>query len=128
MERAIPILPGDDLRTAREFYERLGFVVTYESTDDGVSGLLGLRRDTIELTIDCPMPGHGRNACVSLEVESADAYYEEWKGKARIDRPPIDEEWGARTFSAHDPFDNTIFVIGPADSVGRSTHDREEQP
>jgi hypothetical protein len=36
---------------------------------------MGLIRGTIELTIDCPMSGHGRHACVSLRVSSADALY-----------------------------------------------------
>ena len=57
--------------------------------------------------------GHGRDACVSLQVDDADAYFEEWHAKVDIPRQPRDEDWGARTFSVHDPFGNTIFVIGP---------------
>jgi uncharacterized glyoxalase superfamily protein PhnB len=63
------------------------------------------------------MSGHGREACVSLEVTSADAYYHEWRDKVEIRRPPKDEPWGARTFDVIDPFGNTIFVIGPATQV-----------
>lgn len=114
MELAIPILPVDDLGIARRFYvETLGFSVTFESTDDGRSGLLGLQRGTIELTLDCPMAGHGRNACVSLRVDDADRYYEEWRHRADMLRPPRNEPWGARTFDLQDPFGNTLFVIGP---------------
>ena len=114
MERAVPILPGDDLRVAKEFYiGKLGFSMEWEDTADGRTGIMGLARGTIELTIDCPMSGHGRNACVSLRVRSADAYYEEWRHRLQIDRPPRDETWGARTFGITDPFGNTIFVIGP---------------
>ena len=115
MERAVPVLPVDDLRIAREFYVgKLGFEVTFEASEDGKSGLLGVRRGTIALTLDCPMEGHGRDACVSLEVESVDRYYDEWRSRTQIRRPPKDEEWGARTFDVIDPFGNTIFVIGPA--------------
>jgi len=114
MERAIPILPGDDLTAAKDFYVRgLGFQVSFEVTDDGKNGLLGLERGTLSLTIDCPMSGHGRDACVSLRVDSADAYYDEWRGRVAIKRPPKNEEWGARTFDLIDPFGNTIFVMGP---------------
>ncbi|HUP18450.1 MAG TPA: glyoxalase superfamily protein [Gemmatimonadota bacterium] len=114
IERAVPILPGDDLSVAREFYVgKLGFTVQWEATEDGRSGLMGLERGTIELTIDCPMSGHGRNACASLRVESADAYYEDWRDKVELKRSPRDEEWGARTFGVTDPFGNTLFVIGP---------------
>lgn len=118
MERAIPILPADDLRTAREFYvDRLGFGVRFEVTEDGTQGLIGLERGGISLTIDCPMRGHGREACVSLEVDDADKYYEQWHSKVEIRRPPKNETWGARTFDVIDPFGNTLFVMGPARAI-----------
>jgi uncharacterized glyoxalase superfamily protein PhnB len=114
MDHAIPVLPGDSVTAAREFYEKaLGFRVTWEASDNGIDGLIGFERNGMRLTLDCPMSGHGRNACVSLEVSDADAYYEEWTKRVEIRRPPRNEEWGARTFSVHDPFENTIFVMGP---------------
>ena len=121
MEQAIPILPADDLAVARAFYvDGLGFRVLFEASDDGRSGLLGLDRGTIRLTLDSPMDGHGRNACVSLEVEDADAYYREWSAKVDVLRPPSDEEWNARSFALLHPLGNTIFVMGPiAAAVGR---------
>ena len=113
-ERAVPVLPGDDLTVAREFYAgKLGFTVLYEATEDGKNGIMGLERGTIELTIDCPMSGHGRKACAALRVTDADAYYEEWRQKVEMKRAPMDEAWGARTFDLSDPFGNTIFVMGP---------------
>lgn len=114
MERAIPIVPADDLRVAKQFYvDRLGFKVRFEATEDGKTGLLGLERGTICLTVDCPMSGHSRDTCVSLRVESTDAYYDEWRERVEIRRPPKNEPWGARTFDVIDPFGNTIFVMGP---------------
>ena len=114
MERAIPILPADDLSVAREFYvDRLGFQIRFHVTEDGKTGMLGLERGSICLTIDAPMLGHGREACVSFEVESADRYYEEWRDRVAIRRPPRNEPWGARTFDVLDPFGNTLFVMGP---------------
>ena len=51
MERAIPILPVDDLRVARAFYvDKLGFTPTFENSDDGHTGLLGIARGTIAIT------------------------------------------------------------------------------
>ena len=114
MERAIPILPVEDLDVAKEFYvDRLGFGVRFEHRGEGRNGLLGVERGTIWLTLDCPMTGHGREACVSLQVENADAYYDEWSTRVEIPRPPKNEYWGARTFGVTDPFGNTIFVMGP---------------
>ena len=64
MERAIPILPAQDLAAAKSFYvDGLGFRVTFEASEDGRSGLLGIERGTIQMTLDSPMKGHGRNAC-----------------------------------------------------------------
>ena len=114
MERAVPVLPADDISVAKQFYvDKLGFRVTFEASDDGKSGIMGVERGTIEITIDAPMSGHGRDACVSLHVTDADHYYSEWRNKVEIKNPPRDEYWGARTFSVHDPSGNTIFVIGP---------------
>ena len=116
MERAVPILPADDLSVARAFYVLLGFRVVWEATDNGATGLMGLERGTISITIDAPMSGHGRQACVSLLVDNADAYYREWRERVAIQAPPRNEPWGARTFGVTDPSGNTIFVIGPLTS------------
>ena len=114
MERAIPILPTEDLAVAKAFYvDQLGFRVTFEASADGHAGLLGLERGTIELTLDSPMEGHGRDACVSLQVDDVDAYYREWRANVSVLRAPRNEEWGARTFDLLDPSGNTIFVMGP---------------
>ena len=114
MERATPILPTEDLKTAKSFYvDQLGFSVTFEVSEDGHSGLLGIARGTIEMTLDSPMSGHGRNACIALHVDDADRYFREWSAKVRVLRAPKDEVWGARTFDLLDPSGNTIFVMGP---------------
>lgn len=114
MERAVPVLPANDLAVARRFYvEDLGFEVTFEVAGDGTTGMLGVRRGTIAIIIDCPMDGHGRDACVSLEVDDADRYYEEWRTRVPGLKPPRNETWGARTFDFSDPSGNTIFVMGP---------------
>jgi len=121
MERAIPILPADNLAVAKTFYvDGLGFRVAFEASEDGRTGLLGLERGTIRLTLDSPMEGHGRNACVSLEVTDADSYYREWSAKVAVLRPPRDEHWDARTFDLLDPFGNTIFVMGPVSTTRQS--------
>ena len=113
MERAVPVLPADDISQAKHFYvDQLGFELTFEESD-GKTGIMGVKRGSIEITIDAPMSGHGRQACVSLHVNDADAYYEEWSAKVDIPQPPRDEYWGSRTFGFQDPSDNTIFVIGP---------------
>ena len=113
-ERAVPDLPADDLAVTKTFYvDTLGFNVLFEETPDGRSGILGLQRGGLYLTIHSPMTGHGRNACATLHVDSADAYFAEWSTKVDIAAPPKNEYWGGRTFGLTDPAGNTIFVIGP---------------
>ena len=114
MERAIPVIPADDIQAMRSFYvDTLGFTLLYDTSDGAREGMIGVERGGICITIDSPMDGHGRRACVSLEVDDADAYYREWSTHVSINRPPQDEEWGKRTFGFQDPADNTIFVMGP---------------
>jgi catechol 2,3-dioxygenase-like lactoylglutathione lyase family enzyme len=113
-ERAVPILPADDIQAARAFYvDALGFAVTFETSGGGRSGLLGLQRGGIELTIDSPMEGHGREACVSLHVDDVDALHRQWRERVKVLRRPRNERWGARTFDLLDPSGNTLFVMGP---------------
>ena len=77
--------------------------MTFEASEDGQSGLFGIKRGTIQMTLDCP----------ALQVEDTDAYYLEWCAKVNVLRGLKDEEWGARTFDLLDPSGNTIFVMGP---------------
>lgn len=124
----MPVLPADDLRVAKDFYAtKLGFRDLFETSDDGKSGLLGLARGTIQLTVNSPMDGHGRNVCVSLEVDAADAYFEEWREQVEVLRLLKNESWGARMFDLLDPFGNTIFVMGP-NKLAASYRQRPSSP
>jgi hypothetical protein len=77
---------------------------------------MGLERDGIRINIDSPMDGHGRRACVSIEVDDVDPLYAEWSATIHEIAPPASQPWGARTFGFQDPDDNTVFVLGPAGS------------
>ena len=134
-ERAVPILPADDLAAARAFYvDTLGFTVTFDTSSGGGTGLVGLKRGGLELTIDSPMQGHGRRACVSLRIADADALYGEWSARTTVLRRPRNEPWGVRTFDLLDPSGNTLFVMGPkvttanARIAGRKTTGRGRTP
>ncbi len=59
------------------------------------------------------MSGHGRNVVVTLEVDDADALYDQWRRQVEIERSPRNEDWGGRTFGVTDPFGNLLFVVGP---------------
>ncbi|MCC6686424.1 MAG: VOC family protein [Fimbriimonadaceae bacterium] len=113
MSIAVPNLPSSDLAVATDFYvETLGFAIVFDSSEDGHSGIIGLEREGMRINVDSPMDGHGRKACVSLEVDNVDSLHEEWAAKLKDLQPPVDQPWGARTFGFQDPDDNTVFVLG----------------
>ena len=128
MERAIPILPIDEPEAAKRFYvEGLGFQLALEVhyADQPLEGtILVVTRGTLEIHLDCPMPGHGRNACVYLEVDDADKLYTEWRGHISIKGGPQDQPWGKRTFTVIDPFGNSLFVVGPLTTDPPARDDR----
>lgn len=72
----------------------------------------GLQRGGFALHVDAPMAGHGRNVVVTLEVDDADALYDQWRTVAQ-DGPPRNQTWGGRTFGVTDPFGNLLYVVGP---------------
>lgn len=112
MSIAVSNLPATDLLVAKEFYvDKLGFRVIFEASEDGHTGLVGLEKDGMRINIDAPMDGHGRQACVSLEVDDIDALYAEWSVRIGLTTPPVMQPWGARTFEFQDPDDNTVFVL-----------------
>jgi catechol 2,3-dioxygenase-like lactoylglutathione lyase family enzyme len=84
-ERAIPILPMDDPAKARRFYvDSLGFRELFEGHYGRDGTILGFERGGLRINLDCPMSGHGREACACLEVLDADAVFEQWRAKIAI--------------------------------------------
>ena len=113
-EQAIPVFPMDDPTKARSFYvDGLGFRELFAGHYGSDGTILGFERGGLRINLDCPMPGHGREACACLEVLDTDAVFEQWHAKVAICDAPKNEEWGARTFTVIDPFGNTLFVVGP---------------
>ena len=117
MEKAVPVLPADDISAAKQFYvDKLGFQVTFEASD-GKAGIMGVERGTMAITIDAPMSGHGRQACVSLHVDDADRYYDEWRAKVDIPRSAARRILGradvqrARSVGQHDLRDRSEKII-----------------
>jgi hypothetical protein len=79
------------------------FVSCTRFRDGGKNSILGLARGSIQITLDSPMDGHGRNACVSLEVDDADAYFEEWSQNVDVLRPRAGAELSRRRRSRTRP-------------------------
>lgn len=73
----------------------------------------------------CEASDDGRNACVSLEVDDADAYFEEWYEQVDALRPPKNESWVPDVRSIG-PFGNTI--CDGANKVAASFRQRRSSP
>ena len=119
---SLRFIPVEDLEKAKQHYiDGLGFRISFEGhyqhgSEEGT--ILGLERGKIQINIDHPMPGHGRDVCICLEVKDVDALYEEWRSSVEIKEPPEDQAWGRRTFGVTDPFGNGFYVLGPLKGSG----------
>ena len=68
MERAIPLLPVEDLDIAKEFYvQRLGFGVRFEHRGEGRDGLLGVERGSSEAGAVEPHAGEDQRLAAAAD-------------------------------------------------------------
>lgn len=83
------------------------------TTVSGNGRLVPLRRGTLQITLDCPTEGHGRNACVSLRVNSADECYDGWRAKIPVlrcgSRAACSSLLGAAAGSVHPAEESALF-------------------
>lgn len=112
-----PIVPVRDMRAAMDHYERLGFDV--RGYDDG-EGYAFAGRDGVGLHLTHQPTSYypdGAIAVVYLEVEDADALYQEWTGPGiggKTERPgPM--PWGMHEGIHIDPDGNVIRFGSPID-------------
>ena len=108
-----PILPAQDLRRTRQFYESLGFKAGYNDDRYDI-----LRRGNLVVHLerhDDLVPAANHTSCY-WRVSNADALHEEFAalglpddGVPRLTRPS-DEPWGMREFTLKDPAGNLIRV------------------
>ena len=108
-----PILPAQDLRRARQFYESLGFRAGYNDDRYDI-----LRRGDLVVHLerhDDLAPAANHTSCY-WRVADADALHREFaelglpaEGVPRLTEP-FDEPWGMREFTMKDPAGNLIRV------------------
>jgi predicted lactoylglutathione lyase len=113
-----PILPVRDLRAALAHYERLGFRVRpYADGDD--YGFIARQRVELHLTHQpASYYREGAIAVVYLDVDDADALYDEWSQADAGGQllPPADMEWGMHEGTYTDPDGNVIRYGSPTNS------------
>jgi len=112
-EGAEPILPAQDVRRTRAFYESLGFKAGYHDDRYEI-----LRRDNLVVHLEAHQdlrPATNHTSCY-WRVPDADALYREFatlglpeEGSPSLSKP-CDEPWGMREFTLKDPAGNVVRI------------------
>ncbi len=110
---AEPILPAQDVRRTRAFYESLGFTAGYHDDRYEI-----LRRDNLVVHLEAHQdlrPAANHTSCY-WRVPDADALYREFaalglpeEGSPSLSEPS-DEPWGMREFTLKDPAGNLVRI------------------
>ena len=112
-EGAEPILPAQDVRRTRAFYESLGFKAGYHDDRYEI-----LRRDNLVVHLEAHQNLRSATNHTSCywRVSDADALYREFaalglpeEGSPSLSEP-CDEPWGMREFTLKDPAGNLVRI------------------
>ena len=112
-EGAEPILPAQDVRRTRAFYESLGFKAGYHDDRYEI-----LRRDNLVVHLEAHQDLRSATNHTSCywRVSDADALYREFaalglpeEGSPSLSEP-CDEPWGMREFTLKDPAGNLVRI------------------
>ena len=112
-EGAEPILPAQDVRRTRAFYESLGFKAGYHDDRYEI-----LRRDNLVVHLEAHQDLRSATNHTSCywRVSDADALYREFaalglpeEGSPSLSEP-CDEPWGMREFTLKDPSGNLVRI------------------
>ncbi len=108
---AVPVLPVLDVPAAAERFRLLGFDV--EIADPSVAYAFASRDDVWLHLSGVPEHPEDGDVAVYLQVDDADALYEEWRASGAEGRlsPPVDQPWGVREGTYIDP-DGILFRFG----------------
>lgn len=107
---AFPILSARDLPATKAFYERLGFVQTYQFPPDGEPGYVGMQRGADHLGIGAASDDDRFSYWVY--VDDVDAAFEALRDAgAPVVADPADQPWGERIARLRDP-DGTMLILG----------------
>jgi len=110
--RVVPILRIFSIEKAKEFYVGfLGFTIDWEHRfEDGLPLYMQVSRGTLVLHLSEHHGDGSPGANVRLEMTGLDEFHAELTAKKYgYGRPGIVEQpWGERSVTAHDPFGNRI--------------------
>ena len=116
--RAFPVLYAHDVQPMVDFYEELGFAITFRMPEHGEAGYVTMVRDEAELAIvDAEWPTQQMQVSMGTEprfemfvyVEELEETVEALRSRgAPVIQEPTDQPWGERTAYVADPEGNPV--------------------
>lgn len=91
------------MEQALAFYQRLGFVTTYQD-----EGFAIVERDGIDLHLNSSDEPLQRRSVCWIGMTNIEALYQEYLPSGAISSPLVAQPWGLKEFSLRDPFRNLI--------------------
>ena len=101
-DRAFPIISVRDLPAVRAFYERLGFVQTFQYPPDGEPGFVTVERGSSSIGIGAGAADD--HVALWVYVDDVDTTLDQLRaGGAPVIAEPEDQPWGERVAQTRDP-------------------------
>jgi lactoylglutathione lyase len=110
-DRAFPIIAVQDLPAVRGFYERLGFVQTYQFPPEGEPGFVTLERNGCSIGIGAGGATADDTFGYWIYVEDVDAAFAMLRDAgATVVAEPTDMRWDERVAKVRDPDGNLVYL------------------
>ena len=116
--RAFPVIWAHDVQPMVDFYEELGFSITFRMPEQGEAGYVTMGRDESELAIvDAEWPAQQTSLPLGTDprfemfiyVEELDETIEALRSRGvPVLQEPTDQPWGERTAYVSDPEGNPV--------------------
>lgn len=116
--RAFPVIWAHDVQPMVDFYEELGFSITFRMPEQGEAGYVTMGRDESELAIvDAEWPAQQTSLPLGTDprfemfiyVEELDETIEALRSRGvPVLQEPTDQPWGERTAYVTDPEGNPV--------------------
>lgn len=117
-QRAFPVIYAHDVQPMVDFYEELGFSISFRMPEEGEAGYVTMGRDESELAIvDAEWPTHQTGLPMGTDprfemfvyVEDLDETVDALRGRGTpVISEPTDQPWGERTAYVADPEGNPV--------------------
>ena len=116
--RAFPVIYAHEVQPMVDFYEELGFSISFRLPDEGEAGYVTMGRDEAELAIvDAEWPARQTSLEMGIDprfemfiyVDDLEGTVEALRSRgAPVLQEPTDQPWGERTAYVTDPEGNPV--------------------